>query len=54
MRLESKEILCRNVLTGVLSSSTSSKVLVDVVAGIGTFWVVTLSFRYWRVSEEIA
>jgi len=46
MSLEDKEVLCRNVSTGTLSSSTSSKALVDAVTRIGTFQVVTLSFRY--------
>jgi len=46
IRLEGKEVLCRNVSTGVLSSLTSSKALVDAVAGIGTFQVITLFFRY--------
>jgi len=46
MRLKGKEVLCRNVSVGALSSSTSSKALVDAVAGIGTFQVVSrMEFR---------
>ena len=52
-RSEVDEVLCSKA-TADNSSSISSRVLVDVVLGILTFCVVTLSFRYWRISGEIA